>query len=440
MERNITERQQVYAWGRLQPRAHVVVPASFADEMVAAIRAPDRRPLLCRGLGRSYGDVALNGDGYLLDTARADHFIAADWEAGVVRAEAGLSLDAFLRVSVPRGWFLPVTPGTKFVTLGGAVANDVHGKNQESAGTLGCHVRRIGLARSTGEMLDLPADQPLFAATVGGLGLTGVIVWVELKLLPIRSAMMEVETLAMAGLDDFFRLSAESTDWPYTVSWVDSLARGPALGRGLFIRGRHAEAGALAPHGAPRLTVPHAARHLLNRGAISLFNFFYRTRPWVTGRTIMHYDRFFYPLDSLSEWNRLYGGRGFFQHQSVVPMKNAPETVRRLLELTAEHGEPSFLAVLKVLGDRPSPGLLSFPKSGVTLALDLANRGEGTRRLLDRMADLVVAAGGRLYPAKDATMSGEAFRAGYPAWRELEQRRDPAIMSDFWRRVTTDAA
>jgi FAD/FMN-containing dehydrogenase len=439
MDRNTSQRQQVYAWGRLQPRGHVIVPASFADEMVAAIRASDKRPLLCRGLGRSYGDVALNG-GYLLDTTRADHFLAADWEAGVVRAEAGLSLDALLRACVPRGWFLPVTPGTKFVTLGGAVANDVHGKNQESAGTIGCHVRRICLARSTGEVLELSAGEPLFAATIGGLGLTGVIVWVELNLLSIRSAIMEVETLAMAGLDDFFRLSAQSADWPYTVSWVDSLARGSVLGRGLFIRGRHAESGAPAAHGAPRFTVPHAASYLLNRGTISLFNFFYRTRPWVTGRTIMHYDRFFYPLDSLSDWNRLYGGRGFFQHQSVVPMKNAPETVRSLLELSAERGEPSFLAVLKVLGDRASPGLLSFPKSGVTLALDLANRGEGTRRLLDRMADLVVAAGGRLYPAKDATMSGEAFRKGYPAWRELEQHRDPAIMSDFWRRVTADAA
>jgi FAD/FMN-containing dehydrogenase len=440
MDRTISERRQVYAWGRLQPRAHVVVPASFADEMVAAIRASDQRPLLCRGLGRSYGDVALNGDGYLLDATRADHFLSADWEAGVVRAEGGLSLDALLRVCVPRGWFPPVTPGTKFVTLGGAVANDVHGKNQESAGTIGCHVRRICLARSTGEMLDLSADSPLFAATIGGLGLTGVIVWVELQLLPIRSAMMQVETLAMTALDDFFRLSAESADWPYTVAWVDSLARGPAIGRGLFMRGRHAETGALAAHGAARLPVPHAAGYLLNRRTISLFNFFYRTRPWVTGRTSMHYDRFFYPLDSLSDWNRLYGRRGFFQHQSVVPMKNAPETVRSLLDLTAERGEPSFLAVLKVLGDRASPGLLSFPKSGVTLALDLPNRGEGTRRLLDRMADLVVAAGGRLYPAKDATMSGEAFRAGYPAWRELEQQRDPAIMSDFWRRVTADAA
>jgi len=440
MDRNTGERQEVYTWGRLQPRAHVIVPASFADEMVAAIRASDKRPLLCRGLGRSYGDVALNGGGYLLDAARVDHFLSADWETGVVCAEAGLSLDTLLRVCVPRGWFLPVTPGTKFVTLGGAVANDVHGKNQERAGTIGCHVRRIGLARSTGEMLELSPDVPLFAATIGGLGLTGVIVWVELKLLPIRSALMDVETLAMAGLDDFFRLSAESADWPYTVSWVDSLARGPALGRGFFIRGRHAEAGPLARHGAPRLTVPHAARHLLNRGTIALFNFLYRKRPWATGRTMMHYDRFFYPLDSLSHWNRLYGRRGFFQHQSVVPMKNAPETVRRLLELSAEGGEPSFLAVLKVLGDRPSPGLLSFPKSGVTLALDLANRGEGTRRLLDRMADVVVAAGGRLYPAKDATMSAEAFRAGYPQWRQLEEQRDPAIISDFWRRVAAEAA
>ncbi|MBV8753806.1 MAG: FAD-binding oxidoreductase [Hyphomicrobiales bacterium] len=440
MDRNTSERQQVYAWGRLQPRAHVIVPAAFADEMVAAIRASDKRPLLCRGLGRSYGDVALNGGGYLLDTARADHFLTADWETGVVRAEAGLSFDALLRVCVPRGWFLPVTPGTKFVTLGGAVANDVHGKNQESAGTIGCHVRRIGLARSTGEMLDLSVDSPLFAATVGGLGLTGVIVWVELKLLPIRSATMDVETLAMARLDDFFRLSAESADWPYTVAWVDSLARGPSLGRGLFMRGRHADAGALTPHGRKQIAVPHVARHLLNRGTIALFNYFYRTRPWATGRGTMHYEPFFYPLDSLSDWNRLYGRRGFFQHQSVVPMKNAPETLRSLLELSAEGGEPSFLTVLKVLGDRPSPGLLSFPKSGVTLALDLANRGDGTRRLLDRMTDVVVAAAGRLYPAKDATMSGEAFRAGYPQWRQLEEQRDPALMSDFWRRVAADAA
>jgi FAD/FMN-containing dehydrogenase len=435
MDGHSAERQQVYAWGRIEPREHVVVSAFFADEMVAAIRANDKRPLLCRGLGRSYGDVALNGGGYLLDTTRADHFLAADWASGLVRAEAGLSFEALLRVCVPRGWFVPVTPGTKFVTLGGAVANDVHGKNQESAGTIGCHVRRIGLARSSGELLDLSADAPLFAATIGGLGLTGVILWVELQLIPLRSATMEVETLAMAGLDDFFRFSGDSRDWPYTVSWVDSLARGRALGRGLFIRGRHSAVGPLAPHGPPRLTVPHMSSHLVNRDTIALFNRLYRTRPGATGRRTMHYDPFFYPLDSLSHWNRLYGRRGFFQHQSVVPMNNAPETVRSLLELTAASGETSSLTVLKMLGDRPSPGLLSFPMAGVTLAMDLANRGDSTRRLLDRLAEVVVAAGGRIYPAKDATMSGDVFRAGYPAWRRLEHHRDPAIMSDFWRRV-----
>lgn len=441
-ERCAAKREKVYAWGRLPPREHDVVHAFFADEMVAAITAGDKRPLLCRGLGRSYGDVGLNGGGYLLDATRVDHVLSADWGTGVVRAEAGLALDALLKVSVPRGWFLPVSPGTKFVTLGGAVANDVHGKNHETAGTIGRHVRRIGLVRSTGEILELSPerDAALFAATVGGLGLTGIMLWIELQLSPIRSAAMEVETLRTADLDDVFRLSAESADWPYSVAWVDGLARGRALGRGLFIRGRHCASGELVPHGDRRLTVPDAARHLLNKRTIALVNLFYRARPRAAGRTTMHYDRFFYPLDSLLRWNRLYGRRGFFQHQSVVPMKNAPETVRRLLELSAESGEPPYLAVLKVLGDRPSPGVLSFPMPGVTLALDFANRGEPTRRLLKRLCDTVAAAGGRLYPAKDATMSPDAFRAGYPDWRRVEANRDPAIMSDFWRRVAADAA
>src|SRR5262249_5771974 len=257
MDRRAAESQEVYGWGRLAPREHVIVPASFTDEMVTAIRAGDRRPLLCRGLGRSYGDAGLNRGGFLLDTARVDHFLSADWGTGVVRTEAGLSLDALLRVCVPRGWFLPVSPGTKFVTLGGAVANDVHGKNHESAGTIGCHVRRLGLARSSGEVLELSPDRDegLFAATIGGLGLTGVILWVELQMIPIRSAMMDVETFGMRDLDDFFRFSAESRAWVYSVAWVDSLARGRALGRGLFMRGRHGEAGSLSTHGAPRFTV-----------------------------------------------------------------------------------------------------------------------------------------------------------------------------------------
>ena len=350
-----------------------------------------------------------------------------------------LSLDRLLHVIVPHGWFVPVTPGTKFVTLGGAVANDIHGKNHETAGTFGCHVLRLGLARSSGEVLTLSSDEnvQLFATTLGGLGLTGVILWVELQLTRIRSAFIESETLAITNLEDFFRLAETSRDWPYTVAWVDCLAKGRATGRGFFIRGRHAEDGGLTVHRPPRRAVPvDAPSFLLNSYTIGLFNTLYRRRPWAIGRKSVHYDPFFYPLDSIDQWNRLYGPRGFFQHQSVVPMGGAVDAIRKLLELTAECGQGSFLVVLKLFGEQQSAGVLSFPMPGATLALDFPNKGESMRRLLQRMTDVVLAAGGRIYPAEDATMSAEAFRAGYPAWRRVEEQRDPAMMSDFWRRVT----
>jgi len=432
--------QAVSSWGRLRQVPHEVDRPAFLDSAREATQRGG--PMLGYGLGRSYGDVCLNENGRLIVTHLLDRFIAFDRESGVVRAEAGLSLDRLLRVIVPAGWFVPVVPGTKFVTLGGAVANDVHGKNHEGAGTFGAHVRAIGLARSSGETLTLSPSEnaELFAATIGGLGLTGMILWVELQLAPIRCAKLQTETLAMSDLDAFFRLAQESRDWPYTVAWVDCLAKGSATGRGLFIRARHAEGGELKVHGAPRLGVPlDAPGFLLNSATIAAFNTLWRKRPWVLGASTQHYEPFFFPLDAIANWNKLYGKRGFYQHQSVVPMAAAPDTLRKLLGLTAEFGEGSFLMVLKLFGDKPSPGLLSFPMPGATLALDFPNKGESTQRLLDRMAGTVLAAGGRLYPAKDATMSGEAFRAGYPAWRELEARRDPAFMSDFWRRVTEAA-
>jgi L-gulonolactone oxidase len=343
---------------------------------------------------------------------------------------------------VPHGWFAPVVPGTKFVTLGGAVANDVHGKNHEHVGTIGAHVRALGLARSLGEVLTLSADEnaELFAATIGGLGLTGVILWVELQLVRIASAMIDSETFALDDLSGFFQRAEQSRDWPYTVAWIDCLAKGSATGRGFFTRGRHAEQGGLAVHTAPRLAVPFdAPGFLLNRHTMGLFNTLIRHRPFAHGARRMHYDPFLFPLDAVAHWNRFYGRRGFFQHQSAIPTDAAFDTLHKLLALTAEFAEGSFLVVLKLFGDKPSPGLLSFPLPGATLALDFPNKGESTRRLLDKMADLVIAAGGRLYPAKDATMSPDAFRTGYPAWRKLEAQRDPAIMSDFWRRVTEAA-
>ncbi|NVO15683.1 MAG: FAD-binding oxidoreductase [Rhodoplanes sp.] len=430
------------SWGRLTRLPHEVTRPPFLDDASSVIASPGK-PILCRGLGRSYGDVCLNADGRLLVTDRLDRFQWLDLQAGRLRAEAGMSIDRLLRVIVPRGWFLPVTPGTKLVTLGGAVANDVHGKNHELAGTFGAHVERLGLLRSTGETLTLSRDQnaELFAATVGGLGLTGFIQWVELKLVPIRSARLDTDTLPIKDVDDFFRIAEASRDWPFTVAWVDCLAKGSDLGRGLFMRGRWAETGGLAVHRSPRLGfAPELPGFLLNAVTMRAFNALYRNRPHGLGTRTQHYDPFFYPLDALSSWNRLYGRHGFYQHQSVVPFPAARDSVKRMLETTAAQGQGSFLAVLKLMGDTPSPGVLSFPMEGATLALDFPNKGERTRRLLDTLSDEVLANGGRLYPAKDAVMSPAMFRAGYPGWRTVEAWRDPAFGSDFWRRVTGDAA
>ena len=312
-------------------------------------------------------------------------------------------------------------------------------ENHETAGTFGCHVRRLGLARSTGEVLELGPDQnvELFAATIGGLGLTGIILWVELALVRARSTSIDVETMELADLDAFFCLSEQSRHWDFTVAWVDCLAKGAAVGRGLFIRGRwHEGGGALVPHKSSRLRVPFDAPSWLMSGTtVQLFNKAYRARPWAFGQRTVHYDEFFFPLDGVADWNRLYGLNGFFQHQCVVPTTSAPDALRRLLDLTAAHGQGSFLIVLKMFGDRTSPGILSFPRPGATLALDFANRGESTRRLLDAMTGVVIEAGGRLYPAKDATMSAQAFRAGFPEWQKVEKLRDTNVMSDFWRRV-----
>jgi FAD/FMN-containing dehydrogenase len=430
------------SWGRVARAEQFVHEPAYLDEAVQiATGAPN---YLAYGLGRSYGDVCLNNNGTQVRMHRLDHILSADWETGIVRAEAGLSLDQLLQLSVPRGWFVPVTPGTKSVTLGGAVANDVHGKNHEGEGTFGCHVRAMGLLRSTGEILEIGPDlnPELFAATVGGLGLTGVIVWVELQMKAVSSSFFETETLRMRNLDSFFEFAAESRGWPYTVAWVDCLAKGGDLGRGLFTRGRHALQGGLECHKASgRITVPwDAPEFVLNSPSVRAFNVLYSKRPGGTGAKTVHYDPFLYPLDGLHAWNRLYGRRGFYQHQSVVPLSEAPDTLKRLLELTSTYRQGSFLVVLKLFGRQTSPGLLSFPMEGATFALDLPNCGEGTRSLLRKMGDVVLEAGGRLYPAKDATMPSEAFRAGFPRWKDVEAHRDPAISSDFWRRVTRDAA
>ena len=403
--------------------------------------------LLPRGLGRSYGDSCLNNGGTLLDTTRLNHFIEFSKDTGVLRCEAGLTLSEILEASTRHGWFLPVSPGTKHVTVGGAVANDIHGKNHHRAGTFGRFIRRFELVRSNGErLLCSPGEnETLFRATIGGLGLTGLMTWVEFQMKRVPSEFLDVESVRFSNLDEFFELAEDSdAKFEYTVAWVDCLARDRNLGRGLLLRGNHTEASE-AQTVAPRvrralswLSVPlYAPGLLLNGMTIRAFNALYygRQRERISTR-ISHYEPFFYPLDFVAHWNRLYGRRGFLQYQCLVPYGGDREAVQALFSRISVSGQGSFLAVLKIFGDLPSPGLLSFPRPGVTLALDFPNRGRRTLDLLDELDSIVRRFGGRVYPAKDARMSAQSFQAFYPEWLELAQYVDPAFSSSFWRRVT----
>ena len=434
--------RSILSWGRAHRYSHQVVNLAKGADQSEALQAAAALPgtMIPRGLGRSYGDVALNDGGRLLLTPRMDNMIAADWTTGRIRAAAGLSLEQLLRICVPKGWFPAVVPGTKFVTLGGAVANDIHGKNHHQAGSFGVNVVKLQLRRSNRDAIVCSRDEnaDMFALTLGGLGLTGLIEWVELQLTPVRSGNLDVENHSGQNLEEFFELTEASKEWPYTVMWVDCFATGTALGRGVFTRARFAEAGGLVAHKAQKaLTWPiETPGFLLNKTSISAFNALYRKRPAASYKGPQHYDSFFFPLDGIQEWNRMYGRKGFFQHQSLIPMEQKEQGIRQLLETIEHAGQGSFLAVLKVHGPERSPGIMSFCREGVSLALDFANKGQKTRQLLEQLDNVVQSHGGRLYPAKDGHMSSSFFKEAYPRWRELEDARDPNFSSSFWRRVT----
>jgi FAD/FMN-containing dehydrogenase len=408
------------------------------------------KPLLAYGLGRSYGDSCLNDDGVLLLTRGLDRFVRFDPVTGLIRCEAGVSLAEVLRLVLPRGWFLPVTPGTKFVTVGGAVANDVHGKNHHVDGTFGHAVRCLELMRSDGSRRECSADQnqDVFYATIGGLGLTGLITWVEFQLKKISSALIDQEVVKFGGLEDFFALSRESErDFAYTVSWIDCLASKNNLGRGLFIRGNHATqslddaalkvaASRSATYRVP-LDLPTIAMHPLTVKAFNLA--YYHKQLRIKHASRVFYDPFFYPLDAVHDWNRIYGKRGFYQYQCVVPFSSGTDAIREILGEISRAKLGSFLAVLKTFGDKPSLGMMSFPRPGVTLALDFANSGQDVLKLFDRLDAITRAAGGSVYIAKDARMSAASFRQYYPRWQEFTHFVDPRFSSSFWGRVTESA-
>lgn len=398
--------------------------------------------LLPHGNGRSYGDSCLNPDGALLMSRALDRFIAFDPATGVIRCEAGVTLAEIIDVALPQGWFLPVTPGTRYATVGGAIANDVHGKNHHRAGSFGHHLRCFELLRSDGQRLALDATDAtgLYAATVGGLGLTGLVTWAELQLRRVPGPWIETESIRFDSLDDFFSLSrASAADFEYTVAWIDCLARGKQLGRGHFLRGDHARGNprAATPSAMPRRSIPVVPpMSMVNRLTLRPFNtLYYWRQPARSKRHVSHYQSYFYPLDGINDWNRMYGPAGFLQHQCVLPPEHARDATAALLSEISRSGRGSFLAVLKEFGDAKAPGMLSFPRPGTTLALDFPNSGPDLFRMLDRLDRIVSEAGGAVYPAKDARMSGTLFRQAFPAWEAFSSHIDPRFSSGFWRRV-----
>jgi decaprenylphospho-beta-D-ribofuranose 2-oxidase len=424
--------EDVAGWGRHPvTRGRVERPEDLA-------LPEDGEPVVPRGLGRAYGDAALpaTAGGLVLESTRADRIRSFEPATGRLHCEAGLSLAEILRLFVPRGWFPPVTPGTKFVTVGACVACDVHGKNHHRDGSFGNYVDRLTLRTASGRLVECGPDREreLFLATVGGMGLTGLIVDVTLRLRRIESPWIVLETQGVAGLDamlDGLRLSA--THWPYTVGWIDCLARGRDLGRGILMRGRHATQVEAGTRGRPRRAVPFrvpfdAPESLLNPLFMRWFN---RLYAWSHGtalkRRIVSHDAFFYPLDAVGQWNRLYGRRGFLQYQCVLPRAAGPQPVAVLLERLAVAGAASFLAVIKDCGPA-SDAYLSFPMEGTTLALDLPNRGDVTEALVHDLNATVIEHGGRVYLAKDAVTRAEDFARMMPRlreWRAVRDRWDP---------------
>jgi len=431
-------RSDAMSWGRVVRTPQHVASPRFRDALPALVAA---RPatVLPVGCQRSYGDSALNSGGGLVAMTGMDRFIAIDAKAGTLRAEAGVTLAEIARRTVPLGFFVPVMPGTGVVTLGGAIANDVHGKNHHRAGTFGRHVRRLGLLRGDGSRIEAGPDVnvELFAATVGGLGLTGIIEWAEIDLLPVRGGWLDVERVPFDNLDGFWPLAEASVlSHENTVSWIDATANGRRSGSGIFIRANWRPDAEPVPEGGTRSVPCEAPGWLLNGTVMGAFNRLYDFAQRRKASPLREsYAAFFNPLDGIAHWNRLYGRSGLWQYQCVVPPSAMKDAVAAMLAEIVRSGLGSVLAVLKTFGAVPSPGLLSFPMEGATLTLDFPNSGEDVLHLFARFDALVREAGGRLYAAKDGRMPKEMWAAGYPELPRFTPHIDPAFASDFWRRV-----
>lgn len=438
----------ISGWGRYPvARSRLLRPARLDR-----LGLPPGGTLICRGEGRSYGDAAISSEGVVVLTSHLRAVISFDATSGLLVAEAGMSIADILQAFVPMGWFPGVTPGTKFVSLGGAVAADVHGKNHHHDGAFSKYVRWLELITADGNTVRCGPDRhaELFWATAGGMGLTGIITTVALQLVPIESSMIVAQHFQAPDLDTTLRwLDDAEHDDRYTVAWIDCLSPGRRMGRSIVMRGHHARRDELFTAGGNALALPRRRTlrlpfdlpsFVLNPLSVAVFNQLYYT---VQGRTtepfLVDYDRFFYPLDAVGDWNRLYGARGFLQYQCMIPDRDAADGMRCVLEQVVRSRRASFLAVLKRFGPG-SPGPLAFPAKGLTLALDLPMTGDDVLRLLDDLDELVIGMGGRVYLAKDARLSAERMRRMYPRldeWLAVKHAVDSGgrFASDLSRRL-----
>ncbi|MET7473181.1 FAD-binding oxidoreductase [Streptomyces sp. NPDC005648] len=443
-------RTTVTGWGRTAPTAARVVRPRTYEEAVVAVRGCGERGGIPRGLGRAYGDAAQNAGGFVLDMTGLDRIHAIDADGGTVLCDAGVSLHRLMEVLLPLGWFVPVTPGTRQVTVGGAIGADIHGKNHHVSGSFSRHVLSLELLTADGEIRTVGRGTPLFDATAGGMGLTGVILTATVRLLPVETSLMAVDTERATDLDDLMaRLTATDDRYRYSVAWIDLLARGAARGRAVLTRGDHAPLDALPARArrrpleflTPRFPAAPAflPEGLLSRTTVGLFNeLWYRKAPHARTGELQKISSFFHPLDGVPHWNRVYGRGGFVQYQFVVGY-GREEALRRIVRRISEHRCPSFLAVLKRFG-RADPGWLSFPLPGWTLALDIPASLPGLGAFLDQLDEEVAAAGGRVYLAKDARLRPELLAAMYPRlddFRALRAETDPrgVFVSDLSRRL-----
>ena len=428
----MTNQRQLSGWGNFPIQNVKLQQPANQKAMLEKLLSSKNETFIPRGLGRSYGDTALNENGNVILQTNFNYFLEFNQADGVVTVEAGVSLKEILDVSIPRGFFLPVTPGTKFVTIGGALANDVHGKNHHVDGTIAEHVLSFQLATGTGEILRCSRieNSEVFWATIGGIGLTGIILDVTLRLLPIVSRYIEADFTKVENLDAAFEeFSKDDEGYQYSVAWIDCLATGKNLGKSVLIRGNHS----IVPTSLDlksnlKLAIPfNLPSFTLNRYTVKAFNELYYAKHSNKTKTLVDFDSFFYPLDSISHWNRLYGKKGFLQYQVAFPMDTSRDGLIEVLTKLSDTGAASFLAVLKKFG-KQNDSYLSFPFEGYTLALDIPAGNSRVLQTVKELEEIALKYGGRIYTAKDAVADAETFATMYPRlseFKEVQRNLDP---------------